>query len=459
MQCPTCNVVYSNGLDVCPRCKTAAPQVSMSEEITDTENIATNGTFLKDENEQVTDKQTETAAQPSRLLKFPGKKRQEMPAWRKELLEKFKEIQDKRTNEAVNDESEESSPQVFSAPVTGESSKAHLEVVPPAPVNPIVAKALERIERANSKPINTPTTNVAMPKEERVAMVAGSLPLEQKDREQRLSLIPPKQKAQAASASANSNSNMQSRSHTKNSTTHTQSSSPVLQAAKVQVAMPLNKEKTDTGKNGSSALTDVSSNPAKQSFNSQISKASIAAGVETIKTENTKEVLKEISLQASDILETLSEPTAETFTNNDSLTGQYNDYAPYMPRMISVLFDSLAIIFAASPFAAVLELGGVDWANERILLSLGGILLIVSFFYLMASVAMLGRTWGMATLSLRVADAETGDSPTLGQSCGRALLFMLSFIALGLPFLYSLFDIEGRALHDRIVGTIVLKED
>lgn len=456
MQCPTCNVVYSNGLDVCPRCKTAAPQVSMSEEITDTENTATNGLFIKDENEQVTDKQIETASKPSRLLKFPGKKRHEMPAWRKELLEKFKEIQDKRSNE-VNDETEESLIEV-SAPLVSESSKTHLEVVQPAPVNPIVAKALERIERANSKPLNASNTNVAMPKEERVAMVAGSLPLEQKDREQRLSLIPPKQKAQAASANANSSSNMQAQSHINNSTTHTKSSAPFLQTAKTQVAKPLNNEKTDKGKNSSAVLTDVSSNIAKQSFNSQISKASIAAGVETIKTENTKEVLKEISLQASDILETLSEPRAETFTDNN-LAGQYDDYAPYMPRLVSVMFDSLAIIFAASPFAAVLELGGVDWANERILLSLGGILLIVSFFYLMASVAMLGRTWGMATLSLRVADAETGDSPTFGQSCGRAFLFMLSCIALGLPFLYSLFDVEGRALHDRIVGTIVLKEE
>lgn len=460
MQCPTCNVVYSNGLDNCPRCKTPAPQISVSEEIQYTETVRAenNGAAVETENIRMTDKQPETKSQSSTLIEFPGKKRHEMPAWRKELLEKFKEIQDKRAREAEEEEakavSEEIAPEII-AP-TEEPAKPHLEVVQPAPVNPIVAKALERIERANNKPLNG-STNPNPKTNHRAAVVNGNLPLEQEEKEQKLSLIQPQQKVKAMGMSAAASGATQIHSHTNG-----------VAAAKTRTTtkqLP-DEDNYNISRNGTAsiaqAVTDISSIPATQSFsNGQISKASSAAGIETIKTEKMPEAVKEVSIQKPEILETFSdsqaESTNESFSEDEDL--QYDDYAPYMPRVVSVVFDMLAIIFAASPFAAVMELSDVDWTNDKIVISLGAILLLVAFFYLMASVAILGRTWGMATLSLRVADAETGESPSVGQSTGRALLFLLSVAAGFLPFLYTLFDAEGRALHDRISGTILVREE
>lgn len=465
MQCPTCRAIYSNGLDVCPRCKTPAHEVYVSEAVSDLPIMETdNGAITENESKQMIEQQSETKSQTSTLIKFPGKKRQEMPEWRKELLEKFKEIQDKRAREAeeANEDGENLSDEVSNegslvSAQPCESVKPHLEVVPPAasaPVNPIVAKALERIERANSKPLNTSSNNTAKHKSKSLAVAAANLPVEQEEKEQRLSLIQPQQKAFAASAQTNGRNLTVQMSSRRNGSSG---------AAKAKALKPLPvEEKFNPVSKPSKLLSQVTieESSAAAISDSQISKASLAAGIETIKRENTKEVLKEISIQATDILETLSEPHDDLDDiSKADLQEQYDDYAAYAPRVVSFIFDIFVVLFASSPFAAVLELGGVDWNNNKILLSVGGIFLIVSFFYLMISVAVIGRTWGMATLSLRVADAETGKQPSFGQATGRAVIFLLSAAAFCLPFLYTLFDAEGRALHDRIAGTIVLREE
>jgi uncharacterized RDD family membrane protein YckC len=89
---------------------------------------------------------------------------------------------------------------------------------------------------------------------------------------------------------------------------------------------------------------------------------------------------------------------------------------------------------------------------------MSGIVLVVMFLYLTASTALMGRTWGMSLVSLRAVDAETGRPPTTKQSVGRAILYIVSLISLGLGILYALFDAEGRAVHDHLSGTVVVRD-
>lgn len=473
MQCPECNVVYSNGLDICPRCKTPAPQVSALEVINDSFAPETpNSAAVRNDNEQMTDIQPEIKSQTSTLITFPGTKRQELPQWRKDLLEKFKEIQEKRAREAEEANMAEgtslpeNSSEVLSS-INGdatESGKHHLEVVPPvepAPINPIVEKALKRIERANSKPLQT-SPKPKFQTQERVAAVAG-MPKEKPVQEKKLSLIQPRQtqpKVAAASASTNA---MPMTSHANSSRYSSASAAPKL----LPNEEPVSDTVSDSAKT-SQAIADMLPATTNHFTSGQISKASSAAGIETVRAENTKTVLRELSSQASEILDTLSDSPTETPEENANSTvesnkfmfaEEYNDYAPVMSRVVSVFFDILVILFAASPFAAILEINDVDWSNENIQMSLGAVVLIVAFVYLMASIAMLGRTWGMGIVSLRVANADSGEFPTFAQSSGRTIIFMFSLAAFCLPFLYMFFDAKGRALHDRIVGTIVLKEE
>ena len=85
-----------------------------------------------------------SGAQGSKLIEFPGVSRSTVPQWRKELSERVREVQEKRAREEALDLSLEKRADLSELP--------QLELLPQAeaaPVNPLVAAALRRIERAH----------------------------------------------------------------------------------------------------------------------------------------------------------------------------------------------------------------------------------------------------------------------------------------------------------------------
>ncbi|HJU53319.1 MAG TPA: RDD family protein, partial [Pyrinomonadaceae bacterium] len=148
----------------------------------------------------------------------------------------------------------------------------------------------------------------------------------------------------------------------------------------------------------------------------------------------------------------------EELLRTDSEEEFYDDRAPVGARLAGSVIDLLVVAFASSPFAAIIELTNGNWADWRVVASMGGIVVIVMFLYLTAATALAGRTWGMSLVSLRAVDAETGLPPTTRQAVGRALLYVLSLVTLGLGLIYALFDAEGRTAHDHLSGTIVVRD-
>src|SRR3954469_10562436 len=86
------------------------------------------------------------AAVASRLIEFPGRARA-VPAWRKQLNQRVREVQERKAREAA----EELAAAQEAGLVSCALPSGQLELVPDLeqPVmNPIVSKALERLERA-----------------------------------------------------------------------------------------------------------------------------------------------------------------------------------------------------------------------------------------------------------------------------------------------------------------------
>jgi uncharacterized RDD family membrane protein YckC len=83
---------------------------------------------------------------------------------------------------------------------------------------------------------------------------------------------------------------------------------------------------------------------------------------------------------------------------------------------------------------------------------------LVMFLYHTCSVALAGRTPGMHLSGLHAVDARKASVPTTGQCARRALVYLLSLATGGLGILYSLFDAEGRTLHDILSGTVVVRK-
>src|SRR6185369_99064 len=90
---------------------------------------------------------TRAAERKSTLIEFPGVSRNSMPEWRKELSERVREVQEKRAREAAHEAAEAERQRLEST-----INPPQLELLPPTPspaMNPLVAAALKRIERAH----------------------------------------------------------------------------------------------------------------------------------------------------------------------------------------------------------------------------------------------------------------------------------------------------------------------
>lgn len=140
MRCPSCGAIIKKKSIKCSECGATQNENSINSQLAP---VAVAETAAKP-----TEKKTKKAKSPA-LIEFPGVNRS-VPQWRKELGERVREVQDRRAREAAFEAGqiiEQSPDTVRTAPL--------LELIPqaaPEPVNPIVAAALQRIERAHTQP-------------------------------------------------------------------------------------------------------------------------------------------------------------------------------------------------------------------------------------------------------------------------------------------------------------------
>ena len=97
------------------------------------------------------------------------------------------------------------------------------------------------------------------------------------------------------------------------------------------------------------------------------------------------------------------------------------------------------------------RVGGLPWAPFLAFFALinGGYVTV----FTMAS----GQTIGQMLTGVRVVDA-TGGHLTLGSALARTSALALSWVPAGLGFLPMLMSSDRRALHDRLVGTRVVRD-
>ncbi|HZH31189.1 MAG TPA: RDD family protein [Pyrinomonadaceae bacterium] len=134
--------------------------------------------------------------------------------------------------------------------------------------------------------------------------------------------------------------------------------------------------------------------------------------------------------------------------------------APFSLRCGALLVDytlAVAIIAFATLLARTLG-GSVSLTGEATLgigyaLSLG--VLLLNFLVLPV---FTGTTIGKWATGLRI-ERLSGEPLGFGHATLRHTLgYLVSLLTFGLGFLLAAFDAEGRALHDRIAGTIVVRE-
>lgn len=137
----------------------------------------------------------------------------------------------------------------------------------------------------------------------------------------------------------------------------------------------------------------------------------------------------------------------------------------------------VGVILAAASFATLLALVMFGWGEVTahvgqgcdevvdglligrglgwVLLSLGAVFAVA---YSVVGHALGGATLGKKLAGLKVVDAE-GDAPGLWVSMWRTTAACVSMALGGLGFALALFDPQGLALHDHVVGTRVVDAD
>ncbi len=66
-------------------------------------------------------------------------------------------------------------------------------------------------------------------------------------------------------------------------------------------------------------------------------------------------------------------------------------------------------------------------------------------------------TPGKMALSVKVVDAKTGQTLSVGQSIGRYLAYFVSLLPLGIGVIWVAFDSKKQSWHDKLANTVVIR--
>lgn len=375
MQCPSCGATTNNS-EICIECG--------------------HSTDLSSAENQSHESQPNQQTRKSRLIEFPGVSRPSVPEWRKELSVRVREVQERRAREAAREAAEAERQRAEAA-----SCAPQLELLPqteaPA-INPLVAAALKRIERANQS-------------------------------------APPEgfhHRVKTAAAIAYA---------------------PSLE---VHEAVP------DIDKTAPSVATQFTlASPPKSEAEFVETKTEKTHSLVVVPPVETVEVKVNKSAAPKRLIVDDPNDPALNYLDSIPRTLRVDEVASNRAsafrRLMCGLFDLLTCALIVSPIGLALYSKGIDLTEIRPLTILLGAAVAFTFLYFTLSIAMTGRTWAMRMFSMRVIDIRTGLIPTGSQSAGRAFFYLISLAMAGLGILYALVSREGETMHDRLTRTAVVK--
>jgi len=380
MQCPSCGAI-SDKADCC---------VELHVGSLDQEVVAPNQLNMN----VASDSSTQTPVKKSTLIEFPGVNRTSIPEWRKELSERVREVQERRAREAAREAADQKR-QAAEAEVTTHQ----LELLPhsdlPA-MNPLVAAALKRIERAHQSGSEAKNVRQVV-----ATAVAYAPAREENEPEVIESLVTTELPLEAALEPEPSREN--------------NAVPPIEKSHNLTVVPPIEETVSET-------------HPSTQPTPRRL----------ILENDPSLNYLDSISHTVR--VDEIDSRRPSAFR-----------------RLVCGLSDLLICASLCVPIAFAMRATGTELKDPRAIEVLAGSLLAVTFLYLTLTIALTGRTLAMRLFSLRVIDIKTGLIPTGRQSIGRSVLYLASLAFAGIGVIVALMSREGFATHDRLTRTAVIK--
>jgi uncharacterized RDD family membrane protein YckC len=146
-----------------------------------------------------------------------------------------------------------------------------------------------------------------------------------------------------------------------------------------------------------------------------------------------------------------------------ALPGRDVTYASWLSRVGAYLLDALILLIPLGIVLGVIFAVNPDdssgaWAALGLAYALSIVLPFVYFTVLHGNER--GATYGKRAVGIRVVSDRTGESIGYGRAFGRyaiAFLFGLFFLPIVLDYLWPLWDPKNQALHDKVVGSVVIR--
>ena len=135
------------------------------------------------------------------------------------------------------------------------------------------------------------------------------------------------------------------------------------------------------------------------------------------------------------------------------------EYAGFWIRVGAALIDTL--LLAAITLPLLVSIYGWAYFGEETTFFAGPAHFLIS--WILPAIAVIAfwltrqATPGKMLLSLRVIDATTGNTLSVGQSLGRYLGYYVSTIPLLIGLIWVAFDSKKQGWHDKLAGTVVVR--
>ncbi|WP_276348286.1 RDD family protein [Daejeonella sp. JGW-45] len=128
-------------------------------------------------------------------------------------------------------------------------------------------------------------------------------------------------------------------------------------------------------------------------------------------------------------------------------------------RLLAIIVDYF-LVFAIYCVIATVTVLFINEKEARIIAALSGlgIIPIAKMIYsIVAEASKKQGTYGKVLMGLKVTD-EAGLPITIGRSAVRNLSKLICVATLGLGYAYGFFDKRQQGIHDKIAGTLVIKD-
>lgn len=135
------------------------------------------------------------------------------------------------------------------------------------------------------------------------------------------------------------------------------------------------------------------------------------------------------------------------------------EYAGFWIRVGASIIDSILLLIIIVPILSAIY-GAEYWEGESFILGGWDIL----FNYFLPAVVVIvfwsykSATPGKMIAKIKIVDAKTGEKPSTGQLIGRYLGYYISTIPLLLGIIWVGLDRRKQGWHDKLAGTVVVRD-